>query len=60
MTILELMQSNADEIMDALADSDCSEQMTLHVTRDNAIMRLTINGETYTHNRGEKWNKLKD
>ena len=58
MTILDIMKRSADDIMKSLFDNDCSEQVTLHVSKDNAIMRLTINGETYTHNRGSEWKKL--
>jgi len=57
MTILQLAQNSSNELMKALKDALCDETIIIHVTKDNAIIRLNTNEETYIRTTDEEWKK---
>lgn len=58
MTILKTILNSADEIAKKLAEEDCEEQVTMHISKNTGIIRLKINEETYARNGLGEWKKI--
>lgn len=57
-TILRTIEECVDRIMMVLEINDCDEKVLISASRDNGLINLSINKETYRLEKGE-WELLK-